>query len=401
MFQIRELKQIVQKERNINASYRLRFESHIGKTNAKRREGPLIKNIFVICCVIGCSYNAYQIVSSYLAYGVTAEAWFFSQEPVTPPMLTLCISEDYREGSGGYKFFNTSQEFFEANYNFSEKVYGIRVNQNPYGVQDILDSQQFEKDYVVTYTTFHWICYAINLTVYNGTLLKYPLSYIKSLNSRGMITFVLNSSVCFKGNSLCEFQVTSHKSYRLEARGTIVKGGLSNFIDYQEQQFRLLPKPYVTNCRDYQKEGLESLEDCIAKCLRARYLMQYGVVTLSSTVFKNENVSWSQKRAYPSNAETQICESKCSQIGCELDQFMVQVERTLSWEALPANCSKITLGMPVGNRLRVNYIAKIDFWDFLTLFGSVFGFWFGFSAFGLIDVVLKLEPITNFASYLH
>lgn len=367
------------------------MDSKLRKACAKPRKCLITKNIFVVFCAVGCLYNAYQIVSSYLAYGVTAEAWFFSQEPVTPPMLTLCTTEDYRDGYQTNKFFNTSEEFFQANYNFSEKVHGIRVNQIPHGVQDISDSQNFERDYVVTYSTFHWICYAINLTVYNGTLLKYPLSYIKSMNTRGMISFVFNSSVCFNGNSLCELQLTSYNSYRIEARGIIVKGGVYNFIDYQEQQFRLLPEPYATKCRDYRTEGLESLEDCIAKCLKAKYLRQYGVVPLQSNVFKSENVSWSKNHQYPSNEETRICEYKCSQISCELDEFRVSVERTLSWEALPANCSKITLGMPVGNRLRVNYVPKIDFWDFLTLFGSVFGFWFGFSAFGLIDVVLNLK----------
>ena len=50
----------------------------------------------------------------------------------------------------------------------------------------------------------------------------------------------------------------------------------------------------------------------------------------------------------------------------------------------------MTLDFPSHGELRVAYKPKTTMVEYLTMFGSVFGFWFGLSVFGLIGEVLNL-----------
>ena len=52
--------------------------------------------------------------------------------------------------------------------------------------------------------------------------------------------------------------------------------GMVNFISYSESQTKLLPPPYETKCRDYDKL-LNTRSDCIQKCVDQKLSEEFGL----------------------------------------------------------------------------------------------------------------------------
>lgn len=347
----------------------------------------VLKTIFALACTFGCSYNAFQITSSYLAYDVIAESWFFSTDVITPPLINLCIMKNYKDGSNRTKKFNTSREFFEGSLNFSAMTKKVVVTQRGHESLRIPENDipRFEKHNVISYTAYEYSCYAINLTIYNGTQLAYTSAYIKSLDDRSLIAFAINATSCHR-EDFCQLMISNYRSVHTLSIYARIKGGHHKFVEYIEQQLFLKPKPYATKCRDYQRQGFESQEDCIVKCLKAKCLKEFGGVTSRLNIFSHENYKFVNKIIRDDMQSD--CETLCFEIACELDAFTVSVVTNAYGNGFN---TYITVSLPLAHKIKVNYLPKVEFWDFLTLFGSVFGLWFGLSTFGLIEYCLKFN----------
>src|SRR5207302_1397925 len=75
------------------------------------------------------------------------------------------------------------------------------------------------------------------------------------------------------------------------------------------------------------------------------------------------------------------CELKCDKANCHLEHYQVTSSST------PSNTSELYISFPNEPDVKVNYVPKMDFWEYVTLLSSVFGLWFGLSAFGFIDKI--------------
>lgn len=249
-----------------------------------------VKVLCVILCTAGCLYNAYQITSSYLAYGVAAEAWFYSTEPLIPPVMTLCMQHNYRDGFKNPEGYNTSSQFFAQRNGFADFVTEILITTNPTGRSPISDISHFANNYVSTFAMHGWICYKINITFYNDTQLTYPMSFAKTLSYKAMIKTELNTNC--HSSDVCEVQLAESHNFHQEGIGVILRGGADNYIYYTHQELRLLQAPYVTRCRDYLQEGFSGQEDCFYKCLSTKVFKEFGRVSWRTMVLNTENITF-------------------------------------------------------------------------------------------------------------
>lgn len=331
--------------------------------------------------------NAYEITSSYLAYGVAAETWFFSSETISPPLLTICIEDVFRDPKLIAKNFSTSVDFFNGTFRFDEIITKVEIHQQPYG-QIPADPKTFARNHVRSSILHGKICYTINITFYNNTETRYSFAYLKSISQKTIMKFVFNTSACLTSPSSCEVQINHPQSNDLEFLGEDFKGGFYTIVDYTKTDLFLMPRPYVTQCRNYSGEGLVSQETCFARCLKAQCLKEYNALPARVPIYENENYTFLKDRTNETfNVQ---CQQKCSDIACEVHQIEYSVSSQRNIDGF-GKVAQLFLSMPKRVRLKVIYIPKIDFWAFVTMFGSVFGLWFGFSALSLAEHFLQIR----------
>lgn len=328
-------------------------------------------------CVGGCFYNAFQITSAFLAYDVLAESWFYSKDTLTPPLFTFCVrhTDKYDQNSNNS---HSSVEFFKHSSTFLETFVRVAINIPNERLKVLADILAFEKSNVITYAQYYHMCFAVNLTIFNGSALHFSTSYRKS-QTQPLIFLVTNLTDCSEDN-YCAVYLNDYRSMHVDLLGNGVKIGYYTVVEYVKEELYLQKPPYVTACRDYRAEGFGSQDDCTDSCLKTQYIAAYDEVHAEAIIMSYENISF---RKMSDQRILKLCENSCSQVACELHTFLVTA---VSGKSL-TNTSRIMLSFPL-RKLTVYYIPKIQFWDFLTLFGSVFGFWFGVSAFGLIDQFL-------------
>lgn len=310
-------------------------------------------------CTIGCTYNAYEIVSSYLAYQVAAEAWFFSVEPITPPVIILCIKNNFRNFQNA-TLINSTKSYFESSYNFSDVVSFLAIHKQPDGMVIIDEYEDFQKYYVQTFSV-HWkVCYAVDISLFNNSVIAFTNDYVRSLTWRTMFEMDVNATACSHSGQPCEVMLSQPLTYYTDPIGNVVIHGYENFIENTLTKLNLLPHPYITRCRDYASEGLVTQEDCFIICSRQLTLKLYELVSTQTPFFPNKNIG-----IFRGNLDqnvTKVCKSECSQIACQLTQYTVEVD---TQALIEKNTTKVIIVIPKTSRILINYIPKIDFWGFL------------------------------------
>lgn len=220
--------------------------------------------LLVAICFLGLTINGYQVTSSYLAYGVSTQAWFYSLEDIKPPLITLCIpSPDIRNNcSRARDCFNNSKDFFENKFRLSEIVSSVQFLFPGKQEMIVVDTKHFEVSNTQIFIIYDQLCYQFNISVVNNQNIVYSQSFAQSLKYRGMLVISLNCSDCLQEASRCEISIGAKASQVYQ-----VKERLINIFDYREKELHLLPKPYVTKCRDYSGEQLTSRGPCFRKCV--------------------------------------------------------------------------------------------------------------------------------------
>lgn len=344
----------------------------------------LIKFVFTMLCAFCCVYNAYQIVSNYLEYPVAAEVWFYSTKPVTPPMVTFCVRDNYREPCEE-NCYNSSRLFFEKTYNFSEIVKSIHVHQEPIGKVPFNDTKYFDANEVITFGIYDKVCYAIDITEHNNTNITYSINYVKSLTSPDMLMILFNCSACSRPGRACEVLIATPGSLYVQPIGKQAMAGQANLFTYKHLELHLMPPPYATKCRDYAPTQDLTQEDCFTRCVKQRSLKELGYVTPKAPIFIKDE--YAVKFDAVPDKIMDSCKNLCSEIACEIHQYTVDVERAV----FSSNDTFVIINIPMDGKILANYKEKINIWDFFTLFGSVFGFWFGVSAIGILDPLMNMN----------
>ena len=153
-------------------------------------------------------------------------------------------------------------------------------------------------------------------------------------------------------------------------------------MSYETYQSKLLPFPYKTNCRDYQKEGLSTRAHCRMKCLRAVFLEKYESVYGEVAAFSSDNIKilLSLFDIEIENPVHNNCQMKCLQKECSLTSF---TSMNLEREPRTQETTTLTVVASRNPAIKTECLPAMPFISFLTNFLSTFGIWFGLSLWAL------------------
>lgn len=151
-----------------------------------------------------------------------------------------------------------------------------------------------------------------------------------------------------------------------------------------------LGPPYKTNCFEYNSIGITGgRRECLIKCMTQDTIRKFGKVFFSDAIDEPMNlqiVSRDLIESNTTNSEFQAivdhCGSQCSRPEC--DDYFYVTDTTV----VAANVSGILFRVEAPRQLFYStiYSPKITFIDFFVYISSLFGVWFGFSAWDMNPV---------------
>lgn len=357
----------------LRLSKRFRKIERSGATSANGETFSKPNLMILISCLVFCLYQASCVTEVYLKYEVTAEAIFYPGDVIIPPMVTLCVTDRFAHLCNDECQLNSST-FFKALHPFSKLARPMYYYEPNVNLKHFRRNKSLViENCVTTYKINIEACYAFDFAAELGGRNYSYIDVRKSGFSIMMQFKVYADKAC--NITPCSLFVISRGNLNLKyAWGKPLAPRSQVRLNYQKQTLFLLPPPYTTQCYDYTRVGMRGQDDCTAKCERGKN--KNKEMPNNVPVLEHENVKfafWTQ----PSNH----CLKECSRTPCQLEQFTVMISTK---NATSGNgTSFVTLMFPDNGELNVRYKPKVDFWEFMTLFGSIFGLWLGVSGLQL------------------
>lgn len=155
-----------------NESFKQQFRQLRKKSTVSTNSG-LVRNLitrlfFVICLIVG-TYHGFQITKEYLEYSVTAEALFYPIDPVIPPMVTLCVKNNFNPNSNcsNPTCGDHIKLLFNSVLTFREAIISLALanDSNLITLRDQL-AIEFLNMTSTTFNIYGSICYAIDISKY-------------------------------------------------------------------------------------------------------------------------------------------------------------------------------------------------------------------------------------------
>ena len=105
------------------------MQSSVAPTTESRARSAAhkwVRRALHLLCLVACIWQAYQLTDAYLQYDVTAEALFYPQDPIVPPMLTICNRGDSEAPCAAeHGCHNDSASAFRAMRPFNETAVAL------------------------------------------------------------------------------------------------------------------------------------------------------------------------------------------------------------------------------------------------------------------------------------
>ena len=151
----------------------------------------------------------------------------------------------------------------------------------------------------------------------------------------------------------------------------------------------LLPPPYKSQCRDYNKEELNSQVTCMRWYEYEMYKSKGEVLPFRTPVPQTwpQNERMATRKASISNEFDHITSSKCSQRDCRIDIYSPFTMASAEGVLKPG----FAMVLPTEPALFITYTPRMGLDEFLALVSSVLGLWIGFTLFGALDVLFEIS----------
>jgi hypothetical protein len=164
-------------------------------------------------------------------------------------------------------------------------------------------------------------------------------------------------------------------------------------ISYSLDTYRLLPKPYPTDCIDYHiRNEFLSQKDCIRKCLIKEGIDKCNAISNQTKIYEWEIRSLEGKYSNDNCSENLDINNKCNyfcrNIDCVKTFYKPYVIKSFPFDSKDAYISITT---PVEPKRIHFYYAKIETIEFLCYLASILSLWFGFSFLSIYFCVEKLQ----------
>ena len=175
---------------------------------------------------------------------------------------------------------------------------------------------------------------------------------------------------------------------------TFVNAQYLTTITYDSFESRLLESPFASNCRHYDREGLNSRSQCRHDCFKSHIIAKSGrtphdvketeTIPPNINVFEEDDLSSIESDQNKISLIQEHCHQQCHQRECHSVRF---VHRVLKEQANPAPTKTTVIGTaaPRSPVIRTEEQPSIPFISFLTNLFSTFGFWLGLSVAGSLS----------------
>jgi hypothetical protein len=164
-------------------------------------------------------------------------------------------------------------------------------------------------------------------------------------------------------------------------------------ISYSLDTYRLLPKPYPTDCIDYhiRTESL-SRKDCIRKCLIRESIDKCNAISNDAQIYeweiKSPDVKYSDHNCSKNLSLNNKCNNFCRHKDCVKTFYKPYVITSF------ANYTKdaeILISLPMEPKRIYCYYPKIETIEFLCYLASILSLWFGFSFLSVYSLFEKFQ----------
>lgn len=385
-----------------------------------RRRSKFIRCLFIAIAVIGFMVQTAHISSQYFQYPTTTTILLVRSEMTTNDPIALCIrywdiidsNELYQKTGIRYKRIRNLEDaiYYDSKLTISQ-IFDLTPD-----VDDFIENCIFRPDEwnifqqnkstcravfnVTKFTTSDHICYRIEQIFRGARYYKFDIS-LSSLYRSELFHVTLTQrfadsdfvyGIAFSG----ELPHKSRESCPVIPRFKSVVGDNINtvynglHVTPSRTRIQLLSAPYETNCRHATPEVYYN---CRTSCLIKKYKLidripGYELITEKSDLrpMSTLNVS-DDRRKEQGLAFWRACQKLCF--------FRPCVEESSKTTLLPILKSNVTFALssvtPVDPDTLSHVQATMSFVEFLTLWSSCFGLWFGLS-------FLSLDPHRVFPS---
>jgi hypothetical protein len=170
-------------------------------------------------------------------------------------------------------------------------------------------------------------------------------------------------------------------------------------ISYSLDTYRLLPKPYPTDCIDYHiRTEFLSQKDCIRKCLIRESIDKCNAISNDTKIYEWEIRSLDGKHSDDNCSGNVYLKNKCNKIcrhkDCVKSFYKPYVITSLPNNGKDANNNKdaqILISLLMEPKRKYCYYPKIETIEFLCYLASVLSLWFGFSFLSVYTLFEKLQ----------
>jgi len=381
----------------------------------------LFRYIFTLFCLIGCLTQVYWVCEIYFSYQTTTDVRYENEAIISLPAITLCtkkiffIREEYLKQNNA----NYSEEDLKNDEKMNEYLNQLPINEQfkvLYSTQEVfrrnclvmktigfdkgrreLDCNQISP--IRSSIDVHNICFTFFSQLNGEPDQRYLVDYDTKFRENWFAMIRIGLPDHLKEISLFIHSRTEIvRDYFDEKKMTIpLNNTVSTHIKYYRTIIKLMTKPYINSCFDYQKLGYYSRSDCIFKCKVDFYKDRndgwfgfYLTEPLANDPMKDQ---WNKTKfnKWMRPVEGKHCKNICGHgDDCFKEYFraIISTNNQLMRHHMRRDSSFVSILPPTLPDLTFTHSPKIHFEEFLCYLTSVISLWFGFSIITLSDLCL-------------
>ena len=289
--------------------------------------GP-VHLLFQVICLIGLSWQVFEISTEHLKYKVSCRTTVFIPEDIEDLSMGICLPIFYATDYQKLKTGLQNKWMLFENLSINE-IYNYT-----YDADNILNEGGYWKDIQSKSTNLLSIM-KMEKYVYNGKICYlYSVKSFKTLSmfelEGGMVAHLAFGKEISKASDVALFIAEKDRiPFRetIRARRTF-RGSSSMKLDtFQSSHYsirkQLLPPPYETACFSYSKLNFTNRIECIQQCVILKWFHKWGAISSRSLVpNKLHDYKFVKSGNYKSKkAEKEkihlSCQSSCPKTSCE------------------------------------------------------------------------------------
>ena len=370
----------------------------------------LSKSFFFIISLGLCLYQICKICEIYFSYKTTISLSFQNSSLVSLPAITVCIKKtkvfrkdflqrllkNRTEIDNKHDLINSIpiEEQIRHMLTYDEiigdncrvlKPIGVDSTEDYIDCRNVSGVRQSMSYYSICYTYFHQ----------RSDQSEDKFNLIRN-DFTDLTPFILN--ITLDNNTVNHLHLYLHSRNELLVRTPLTESlehryqkDFCDMIAYNKKVVETLPKPYETECFDYNTIGFNSREDCIQKCRIDELTQEFegwpgDYLLYDITKFRFIYDLWSTLPKKNKSLD-KLIGNKCKEI-CDLGTECRKQVFEVKAIKFPTGDRGLIINIapPTSPDLLTRHSPKLIFEEFVSFIGSLIGLYFGFSVMMLTDV---------------